>query len=328
MKNLLSFRNILICLVLVCPVGSFAQESGLLFYLSGDDGLKADYAAGDAVPNYLYNINVIPDGARGAGIRGGHAQLLSYWAPKNIYAQRGTLSFFWRATPPVDETPLPLFRVSYADHSSWDMQWLRIDWNGHGFDAFVTDVNLARVRTSYTASPLPDAKKWIHLTLSWDETQGIRFYVDGVLAGKRDTTVVLDAGLDQFGPHSRIISPYQVQSMYNYLRGGDIDEVRIYDHALDDGDVRTLAQGGKAQPAPLKRDLTQPRWRNEWNLRYGWNRQGDLPPYLENEATTIRKVQILEAYDIKRWWWKANDGIRETTWPGVFNRSRIIGRAE
>ena len=37
-------------------------------------------------------------------------------------------------------------------------------------------------------------------------------------------------------------------------------------------------------------------------------------------------MEILEAYDLKRWWWRANDGIRETTWPGVYNRSRLTGR--
>ncbi len=40
----------------------------------------------------------------------------------------------------------------------------------------------------------------------------------------------------------------------------------------------------------------------------------------------IRKVEIHDVYDLKRWWWKANDGIRETTWPGVYNRSRLPGR--
>ena len=70
---------------------SIAQKPGLLFHLSGNGGLKADYAAGDPVPNYMYNISIIPDGAQGAGIHCGHEQLLSYWAPKNIYAQRGTL---------------------------------------------------------------------------------------------------------------------------------------------------------------------------------------------------------------------------------------------
>ena len=42
--------------------------------------------------------------------------------------------------------------------------------------------------------------------------------------------------------------------------------------------------------------------------------------------TTIRKVEIHDVYDLDRWWWKATDGIRETTWPGVYNRSRLIGR--
>ncbi len=72
-------------------------------------------------------------------------------APGSIYAQRGTLSFYWKAREPVGTTPFPLFRVGYADHTSWDMAWLRIDWNGKGFDAFVTDDNLSRVRVSTTA---------------------------------------------------------------------------------------------------------------------------------------------------------------------------------
>ena len=37
-------------------------------------------------------------------------------------------------------------------------------------------------------------------------------------------------------------------------------------------------------------------------------------------------MQINDAYDIGRWWWRATDGIRETTWPGVYNRSRLVGR--
>jgi hypothetical protein len=68
----------------------------------------------------------------------------------------------------------PIFRVGYADHSSWDMVWLRIDYNGRGgFDAFVTDINLARVRVSYVMPSFPKANQWVHLTLSWDETRGI-----------------------------------------------------------------------------------------------------------------------------------------------------------
>src|SRR3546814_3392772 len=87
-----------------------------------------------------------------------------------MYAQRGTLSFFWRSHTPAGETPFVIFRVGFADHSSWDMAFLRIDWNGHGYEAFVTDANLARHRISWTtAAPDPDA--WQHIAFGWDETK-------------------------------------------------------------------------------------------------------------------------------------------------------------
>ena len=120
-------------------------EPGLLFYLSGEHQFTADVAApGTAEPNNLKDVTIIPDGAKGSAFQCADTQLLSYWAPGNMYAQRGTLSFFWRSRYPVGPTEFPIFRVGYADHSSWDMVWLRIDYNGHGFDAFVTDASSAR----------------------------------------------------------------------------------------------------------------------------------------------------------------------------------------
>ena len=57
----------------------------------------------------------------------------------------------------------------------------RTSLNG-GFDAFVTDASLSRIRVSYTMPAFPKPDEWVHLALSWDETRGIRFYVNGVLA--------------------------------------------------------------------------------------------------------------------------------------------------
>src|SRR5262245_58242890 len=227
------------------------REPGLLFYLSADHGLRADYAAGAADPNFASDVRVIPGGAKGPGIECGNTQLLSYRAPGNIYAQRGTLSFFWRSRDPVGPTPFPIFRVGYADHSSWDMVWLRIDYNGDGgFDAFVTDASLARTRVSTRLPSFPAPNEWVHLALAWDETRGIRFFVNGRLAATKETTARFDATLDQFGPHSRIISPMQVQSAYNFVRGGDIDEIRIYDRMLPDENVSTLSRGETAGTLP------------------------------------------------------------------------------
>ena len=303
-------------------------EPGLLFYLSADHGFNADFAAGgNAAPNYLSDVKILPGGAKGSYLQCGNHQLLSYWAPGNIYAQRGTLSFYWRSRDPVDETAFPIFRVGYADHSSWDQVWLRIDYNGHGFDAFVTDVNLGRTRVSYDMPSFPKPDQWVHLTLTWDETSGIRFYVDGKMVAEKAATGMFDAGLDQFGPHSRIIGPTGVESTYSYDRGGDLDELRIYDRALSDENVASLAKGETPRNIPpVTRSLANADTQKEWWFHYGWNRPGDIPAPLPATNTTIRKVQINDAFDIGRWWWRANDGIRETTWPGVYNRSRLVGR--
>jgi hypothetical protein len=324
----------LLCWTLVALVvsnaacGVPAGGPGLLFYLSGEQGTTADFSAGHTpLPTFDSNVSSIPDGAKGRALQCGDLQRLAYRAPGNIYAQRGTVSFFWRARTPVGPTPFPLFRVGYADHSSWDMVFLRMDYNGHGFDAFVTDASLSRTRVTVDLQPFPPPTAWIHLAFAWDETSGVQLYLNGRLAAEKAAKAVYNAALDQFGPHSRIISPYNVQSDYNFVRGGDIDELRIYDHALAAGEIAGLSRGSglPAQSAPT-RSLSQAAWADEWAVRYGWNRPEDLPPYYAGPEIAVRKVEIHDAYDLKRWWWKACDGIRETTWPGVYNRSRLPGR--
>ena len=267
----------------------------------------------------------MPDGRVGGAVSTADDVVLTWKAPGNIYAQRGTLSFFWRSRYPVGVAPFPIFRVGYADHTSWDMVWLRIDWNGEGFDAFVTDDNLARTRVSFKLPKNPSPDAWTHLAFTWDETRGIELYVDGKLAAKKDQPGVWDTGLDQFGPTIRVVSPHQVQSRYNFLRGGDYDELRIYDHALAAPSIAALAKAEEPQDNPA-RDLASQGVRDEWWLRYGWNRPGDAPTLLTAPVTRIRKVEFADARDKKEWMWKATDGIAETTWPGVYNRSRLPGR--
>jgi hypothetical protein len=317
----------LIALLLTGAAAADEPESGLLFKVTADHGAVADLARGEAQPNFIDKVRVIPDGAAGPGLRGDYDQVLAWQAAGNIYAERGTIAFFWRPGPtPAGTTPFPIFRVGYGDHTSWDMVWLRIDWNGHGFDAFVTDTGLSRTRVSFDyPAPKPDA--WTHLAFSWDETTGVVLYVNGRPVARKAGPVVLDAQLDQFGPASRIISPHQVQSAYQFRRGGDIDELTIYDHALGDAGAAALAARQAPPPAPAPpAGLADPARRAAWLTRFGWNRPGDAPPLLTATVTTIRKVEFTDAVDVKERMTGANDGIPETTWPGVYNRSRLPGR--
>lgn len=64
--------------------------------------------------------------------------------------------------------------------------------------------------------------------------------------------------------------------------------------------------------------------RAAWLHRYGWDRS--VPPLLDAPVTTVRKVEFADAKDLKQSMWRGVDGIAETTWPGVYNRSRLPGR--
>jgi hypothetical protein len=307
-------------LLLVC-MGSAAAGNApqLLFHVSAEEGLQAERAQGDPVPNFVDKVTTVADGAHGRAIQWDDDGELSWNAPGNIQAQRGTLGFFWRPRYAVGEAPFVIFRVGYADHSSWDMAWLRIDWNGHGFDAFVTDANLARTRVSFKLDTLPAADRWQHIAFGWDEDHGVRLYIDGREVAREETTADYDAALDQLGLAGRVMAPYQVQSRYNFLRGSDFDEIRVYDQLLDAAGMAALAANRAPGTAVATADTER-----AWNHRFGWDRA--QPPALVAPTTRIRKVEFADTKDHKQWMWKATDGIAETTWPGVYNRSRLPGR--
>ncbi|HEX8470718.1 MAG TPA: LamG-like jellyroll fold domain-containing protein, partial [Brevundimonas sp.] len=302
-----------------------ARADGLLFHLSADSSLSADFAAGQAGPTFADKLAMKPTGgADGGYIEGTDDQALAYRAAGNMFAAKGTVAFDWRSRYPVSTTPFVLFRVGYADHSSWDMAFLRIDWNGHGFDAFVTDNNLARVRVSYELPQTPSPDAWMHLAFSWDETDGVVLYVNGKRVAATRTTAVLDAALDQFGIASRIVAPIQVHSRYSFTRGSDYDDLRVYDHALSDAEAAGIAAPKAAFASAPALPASTDDWRAAWNRRFGFD-QGSAP-YLADPVTRIRRVEFADQRDIAQRMWKGNDGIRETTWPGVYNRSRLPGR--
>ncbi|HET6397597.1 MAG TPA: LamG-like jellyroll fold domain-containing protein [Pseudoxanthomonas sp.] len=314
----------------VLPTAARAAAPELLFRVSADAGFVADHAGGDPVPNFQDKVKIVPTGVQGGAIEWADDGVLAWNAPGNIYAQRGTLSFFWRPRYAVGEAPFVIFRVGYGDHSSWDMAWLRIDWNGHGFDAFVTDANLARTRVSFRMERAPGPQDWVHLAFAWDETAGVRLYVDGREAARVEAGPVpfdYDAALDQLGLAGRVMAPYQVQSRYNFLRGSDFDEIRVYDRMLDAAGVAALARRGDLARAAVAgaADAGAQARRAAWLHRHGWD-GGQAPPPLESATTSIRRLGFADVKDKKQWMWKGTDGIPETTWPGVYNRSRLPGR--
>lgn len=295
-------------------------QDGLLFRVSADASLTADTAGGDPVSNFRSAVTVVPDGAIGGAARWADEGYVAWKAPGNMIAQRGTLAFFWRARDPLTDAPFVIFRAGFADHTSWDMAFLRIDWNGHGFDAFVTDANLSRLRVSWRMPTAPAPEQWEHIAFAWDETVGVRLFVDGKEVARLEQKADLDSGLDQFGMAGRVISPHQVQSRYNFMRGSDLDEIRVYDRMLGAAAIAALAAKQEPTPAPIDTAAQ----RNAWLHRYGWDK--GAPPVLADPVTSVRRIEFADAKDLKQWMYKGVDGIAETTWPGVYNRSQLPGR--
>ena len=299
-------------------------KDGLLFNLSGSQ-YSAEIAEGNYKPLFCEGIDKLSEPASGGFLRVGRENSrYSFCAPGNIYTQRGTLCFFWRSVYPLGPTEFPIFRVSYADHTSWDTGWMRIDYNGWGFDAFITDCNLSRIRVSYALQPMPKPDEWTHLAISWDETKGICFYVNGVLVRERKQSAVLDAALDSFGPGGRLISYWGSQNRYNFIREGDMQDFRIYDHMLADDEIKALAARQSFQPAApaLAKEVLD----NAFYHRRGLNTENI--PVIRNGCIGVKKLLITDPFDYKRWSWKVCDGIAETTWPGVYNRSQLDGRTD
>lgn len=299
-------------------------DAGLLFWLSADASLKADHANGEAEPNFLSHVRVVDNGKQNRAAQWEDDGMVTWLASSNVYAQRGTVTFYWRSRTPVGEAPFNIFRIGFADHTSWDMAFMRIDWNGNGFDAFVTDTNLARIRVSSTLKSRPDQNQWLLLTFTWDELEGVHLYVDGDEVASKHQIADLDSGLDQFGFAGRIISPHQVQSRYHFMRGSDFDELKIFDHALSTSDVGHIA---KQKDIQKNADIDINDFNKNylaWLRRYGWD--ADAQVVLDAPSTVIRKVEFSTARDMKEEMRKGIDGIAETTWPGVYNRSRLPGR--
>ena len=295
---------------------------GLLFYLSGQSDI-AEYASGRAEPSFHDQIDFV-DGVTGGAIRCDGTQMLAWCAKENIYAQRGTLGFFWRSVLTLGPTEFPLFRVGVNDNSTWDQIWLRIDWAGDGIEALITDIDLSRARVRFPIRPEeigPD--EWIHIAVSWEENWGLRLYFNGRPAAAEYRPAQYAQPLSHFGPHGYIISGWNVESQFNFTRGGDVCGISVFDNVLTDEQIALLAEGKLPENAPVYQGaLADPDVRKGYDLRYGF----DQPLPSLPDHVCIRKVEVHDAYDLKRWWFKGMDGIRETTWPGVYNRSRLRGR--
>jgi hypothetical protein len=290
-------RTLPVLIALLCP--AFAAQDGrgaLLFRAALETSLTAGFAAGDPEP-------LVGDGVRlqGAAQFPPNARL-TYDARANLYAEQGTVSFWWRPDQPAGRLPFPVFLASYEQHSTWDFNFARIGWTGSQLAARVRDRNL-QYHTVNAPPAAPPPGRWMHIALAWSESGGVAFYLDGKLAGRVPGPLALDSRLDQFGFLSRAVTPHHTSGNEN---PGSIRDVRIYNAPLDAGAAAALA-ARRDPPLPLRAAV-------DWAARFGWSDAAGVPT---GASLTVRRVPLRDARDLGKFWLKGADGKRETSWPMV-----------
>jgi hypothetical protein len=115
------------------------------------------------------------------------------------------------------------------------------------------ETNDTRNSMVITTPMLP--KEWHHVAAYWDGNgDNLKLYVDGILT--TDETCKRSSGA--FGPQNnmRIGAPSNTLNSLNYHLTGQIDNIRIYDRALSETEIKQLAN--VTDPTQLTLTITAP----------------------------------------------------------------------
>ena len=271
--------------------------ASLLFHAPLETTPAAAFATGDREP-----LNI-------AGVRfaAGSAQLppnakLTYDARGNLRADRGAAAFWWRPDEAPGRLAFALLQISYEQSSDWGFNFARVVWSGSGISASVRDRNLQyHPAAEFKMAPKPG--EWVHIALAWSERAGVALYVNGKPAGTTPGPLALAARLDQFGFLTPHVSPHMTSGNQNR---GSIRDARVYDAALGAADVARVMLGGEPVEAGAA-DPAQP-------ALYGWTPAAGIP---RASALYVKRIPVMDARDVRRFWYKVADGKRETVWPAL-----------
>ena len=228
MKTLIMNSVLVASIVLLMPLAAFSAEftDGLVLYFSFDEG-KGDVAE-DLSGNKHEGVIDNPIWAKGK-----FGQALQFDGDGS-----GTFVTV-ESTPKLNVNEMTFMAWVNAEH-----------WNGtrqiagksvHGgcggrvqFGLFSDGPNIMlRFETEAgrvdIVAPLPDAGKWAHIAVTNDGTDGI-IYIDGKEEGKGAVPGKLGANADPFRIGQDCDSP-------QYVFAGLIDEPRLWDHALSEGEI-------------------------------------------------------------------------------------------
>ena len=319
----------LLLLPAILPAAS-AQESPAegsappLFYASFDNRVLADQAEGDAAPLGNRGVSIARRGRQGRALFLDWGAQLSFAAPGNIYAEQGTLSFWWQLDEPPGETPFSIIRISTRQLHSPQHLFAHLFWTGQTLKLRLFDRDSRILEADAGTNAGVVAGRWFHMAFTWNELEGLRFYMDGREVGNRLGQFHFGRWLDQIGIHTQALTPYYRESNE---RRAYMDELRIFAEALSPGAIANLAEfgAGRAGRHPSAKKVDAQLRSGHWAERLGWNHPEAALPL--TAPISIRPLRFGASRDVKRDSPAAVDGFSESSWPPAMKGYPQEGRA-
>ncbi|MGD8237876.1 MAG: hypothetical protein PVH68_04950 [Armatimonadota bacterium] len=320
-----AFPLILFCTRCICAA-EFERgpipRGGQTFYASFDQGPRADAGAGFPEMHYAGSYwgrkgweFVYGEGREGKSLdlrpeqmtperrrRARGEENACFKFQGHVCLRVGTLSFWVRA---AESTPLVEIS-SQSNDTSRPHLLLRLRRQS----VTTIDRNYASRSLALRDATLSDGE-WHHVALVWDESQGMRAYLDGEECASDWGTGAYQAGYLSAG---RLL-----------LSGAEFDEVRVFDWALPPERIKPLSGrltvttfGGirlMATPAPAEHRLEHLSWTDAPRDRF-------VPL---SGPTLIRRVDLADARALRISGWRAVDGREDSVWPVHYHGYEYLG---
>jgi len=295
---------------------AFFRSRGISFYASMDESLTADYAYGRAEPveplfppAYRDQKISFVEGKYGKCAQGKSLTLI-YAAMKNFFPDRGGVSFWFR---PHAGNLWTLFMVQAREHGVGPNSRRQMDLYYATF-LFGTSPILrsgfyrALIRPVFDAIDaqftLEDLSRdeWHHFVWTWDNTQGMRVYLDG------------EEVFDNWGTTSwiQMMTPNLVELKSIQA----CDEVLLFRRPLQPDEALNLYRGKLPEPREEEQTYIIPEeLRRDIAHCYGLDEMPVYPIVKPETPTVFTPVNFSDARDGRRPYLYCLDGDRVSCWP-------------
>jgi hypothetical protein len=237
-------------LTVLGPSISASADSGLLLHWNFDEGSGSTAldSSGNSQPGTLFNNATYVPGESGTAVAlngvNQYVQSVTPLASLGTVNQPYALSAWVKAAPGVSNGNI-VHISSYADGSHWCIPFLRLQngvfsatgWNGN--------------QVSAVGNTPVVAGQWYQVMTSWDPSNGLRLFVNGVLEQATPEATYTASGVPDY--FSLGLSGPSCSDNQGYFHG-DIDDAQVYNRALTPQDIQNIASpnGTDGLPATVE----------------------------------------------------------------------------